>query len=69
AEGGSTLGAPELVAFFSALVAFTLLFSWLLAIRVRLGRLEDLVDELEVVEQSPGRASTGAVPVARMDPA
>lgn len=42
----SGLGAPELLAFFSALVAFTLLFAWLLALRVRLGRLEDETEEL-----------------------
>ena len=42
----SGLGAPELAAFFTALLAFTLLFAWLLAVRVRLGRLSDRVDEL-----------------------
>lgn len=41
--GDSGLGAPELAAFFSALVAFTLLFAWLLTIRARLGRTEALV--------------------------
>ena len=35
--------APELATFFVALAAFTLLFAWLLAVRVRLGRLQDLV--------------------------
>ncbi|MDQ3962299.1 MAG: cytochrome c biogenesis protein CcsA [Actinomycetota bacterium] len=44
----SGLGAPELAAFFTALVAFTLLFAWLLALRVRLGRLGDRVEELAV---------------------
>lgn len=44
----SGLGAPELVAFFATLIAFTLLFSWLLAARVRLGRLGDRVDRLEM---------------------
>ncbi|MFN2389577.1 MAG: cytochrome c biogenesis protein [Actinomycetota bacterium] len=39
---GSGLGAPEMAAFFGALIAFTLLFTWLLALRVRIGRLEDL---------------------------
>jgi heme exporter protein C len=43
----SGLGAPELLAFFTALAAFTLLFSWLLAQRVRLGRLEDRALQLE----------------------
>ena len=42
----SGLGAPELAAFFSSLIAFTLLFAWLLVVRVRLGRLADRVDEL-----------------------
>jgi heme exporter protein C len=44
---GSGLEAPELLAFFTALVAFTLLFVYLLALRVRLGRIEDEVLELE----------------------
>ena len=44
----SGLGTPELFAFFAALIAFTLLFSWLLATRVRLGRLADRVDQLEM---------------------
>ena len=44
----SGLGGPELIAFFTALLAFTLLFSWLLATRVRLGRLSDGVDRLEL---------------------
>ena len=48
AAGGSTLGGTELLAFFSALVAFTLLFAWLLAVRVRLGALTDEVARLEV---------------------
>jgi heme exporter protein C len=47
-ESGSGLGAPELTAFFTALIAFTLLFAWLLAIRVRLGRLSDEVEELQI---------------------
>ena len=44
----SGLGGPELAAFFAALVAFTLLFAWLLAVRVRLGRLADEVEALEI---------------------
>ena len=44
----SGLGAPELTAFFVSLAAFTLLFAWLLATRVRLGRLEAEVDGLEL---------------------
>ena len=49
----SGLGAPELATFFTALVAFTLLAAWLLALRVRLGRLSDTVAELEL---EPARA-------------
>ena len=37
----SGMGGPEMLAFFSGLIAFTLLFAWFLALRVRLGRLED----------------------------
>lgn len=49
----SGLGGPELATFFTALVAFTLLAAWLLAMRVRLGRLSDSVAELEL---EPARA-------------
>jgi heme exporter protein C len=49
----SGLGAPELIAFFTSLVAFTLLFGWLLATRVRLGLTEDAVTELEVTRPLP----------------
>jgi heme exporter protein C len=45
---GSGLGGPELLAFFTALAAFTLLFLWLLALRVRVGRTGDEVERLEV---------------------
>jgi heme exporter protein C len=44
----SGLGAGELVAFFTALVALTLLYAWLLAMRTRLGALQDEVAELEI---------------------
>lgn len=44
----SGLGSPELVTFFVALTAFTLLFAWLLAVRVRLGRLKDMVWDREL---------------------
>jgi hypothetical protein len=37
-----------LLAFFTALAAFTLLFAWLLALRTRLGRVADEVEELEI---------------------
>lgn len=50
AAGGSTLGGTELLAFFSALIAFTLLFAWLLAVRVRLGTLADEVARLELAD-------------------
>lgn len=47
-ERSSGLGSPELMAFFASLIAFTLLFAWLMAVRVRLGRLADRIDQLEV---------------------
>ncbi|MGH2807249.1 MAG: cytochrome c biogenesis protein [Actinomycetota bacterium] len=47
-ERDSGLGSPELLAFFASLIAFTLLFALLLSLRVRLGRLRDRVDELEL---------------------
>jgi heme exporter protein C len=55
----SGLGAGELLAFASALVAFTLLYSWLLGIRVRLGRLQDDVEALELapLERAPAPAA------------
>lgn len=58
-SANSGFGAPELLAFFSTLVAFTLLFAWLLALRVRVGRLADKVEELETSSPAPRR-----VPVA-----
>ena len=47
----SGLGWPEVATFLTALVAFTLLFAWLLARRTRLGRLRDRLEELELLEQ------------------
>lgn len=47
-ERSSGLGSPELMAFFASLAAFTLLFAWLMAVRVRLGRLADRIDQLEM---------------------
>jgi heme exporter protein C len=47
-ERSSGLGSPELIAFFVSLAAFTLLFAWLLAVRVRLGRTADRVEQLEM---------------------
>ena len=55
----SGLGAPELTTFFVALVVFTLLYAWLVAQRVRLGRLQD---ELEAEEIAGSRAAK--VPVS-----
>jgi heme exporter protein C len=56
----SGLGAPELLAFFGSLIAFTLLFAWLLALRVRLGRLGDAVDELELAPREKTKVPVGA---------
>ena len=47
----SGLGGGEVATFLIALVAFTLLFAWLLAARTRVGRLEAHLEELEVLEQ------------------
>lgn len=46
--GGSGLGGPELLTFFVSLAAVTLLFIWLVALRVRLGRTSDAVEQLEL---------------------
>jgi heme exporter protein C len=51
---GSGLGGPELLAFFTALAAFTVLFAWLLALRVRMGRVGDEVERLEVAAARSG---------------
>jgi heme exporter protein C len=48
----SGLGGPELLTFFTALAAFTLLFGWLLSLRTGIGRLEDEIERLEIEEQS-----------------
>ena len=55
----SGLGGTELATFFVSLVAFTLLFAWLLAQRVRLGRLGDEVEDLEIAAENSG-ASQGS---------
>jgi heme exporter protein C len=47
-DRSSGLGGPELLAFFTMLAAFTLLFAWLLAVRTRLGRISDEVERLEL---------------------
>ena len=59
---GSGLGAPELLAFFTSLIAFTLLFAWMLAQRVEVGRLGDEVEALEIERHRAG-TSTANVPV------
>jgi heme exporter protein C len=61
----SGLGGPELVAFFGALGAFTLLFAWLLTERVRVGRLGDAIAELELEGASPRSAP---LPPHRLEP-
>jgi heme exporter protein C len=58
----SGLGGPEVLTFFVALAAFTLLFAWLLGTRVRLGRLEREVDALELAQ---ARAEAGPAPRPR----
>lgn len=60
-DRSSGLEAPELAAFFTALIAFTLLFSWLLALRTELGRLEDRLEEAELLEER-SRSSVPAEP-------
>lgn len=51
---GSGLGGSELAAFFTSLAAFTLLFSWLLARRVEVGRLAEQVERAELRAASVG---------------
>ncbi|MDQ3956818.1 MAG: cytochrome c biogenesis protein CcsA [Actinomycetota bacterium] len=64
----SGLGGPEMTAFFFSLAAFTLLFAWLLGIRMRLGRLEGEVDRLELerarAEIAPPRGVRAPTPLA-----
>jgi heme exporter protein C len=57
----SGLGGPELMTFFTALIAFTLLGVWMLATRIVVGRLQDAADELELEREfaGTGLASTG----------
>lgn len=61
---GSGLGGPELIAFFTALAAFTLLGAWMLAARVRVGILADQVEEIEMrtehLSQAPRVPAAGA---------
>ncbi len=67
----SGLGSPELLTFFTSLVAFTLLFAWLLAVRVRLGRLGDEVDRLEAEEAAApaGPVRAASPPIEQGSPA
>ena len=53
----SGLGGPERLTFLVALAAFTLLFAWLLALRVRLGRMSDVVAEAELTSPVPALGS------------
>ena len=61
---GSGLGSPELLAFFTTLLAFTFLFSWMLVRRVEVGRLGDLLEEREMRAQAmmPGVSASGTAP-------
>lgn len=52
----SGLGGPEYLAFFAALAAFTLLFTWLLGMRVRLGRLSDEVERRALAAETGAQA-------------
>ena len=60
---GSGLGAPELLAFFTALIGFTLLFAWLLGHRVSVGRVADEVARLELANVRATRPAPTDVPV------
>lgn len=53
----SGLGGPEMLAFFTSLIAFTLLAAWLLAVRVRLGHLSETVRDLELEPLGPEGAT------------
>lgn len=57
----SGLGSPELLAFFTALIGFTLLFSWLLALRTDLGRVKDELEEAELQRESSRPATRESV--------
>ena len=55
---GSGLGGPELTTFFVSLAAITLLFVWLVAVRVRLGSTADAVERLELGRAAQAPATT-----------
>jgi heme exporter protein C len=55
---GSGLGAPELLAFFVSLAAITLLFLWLVGLRVRLGRTADRLEAIEIRRAAQAGAAT-----------
>jgi heme exporter protein C len=65
-ERDSGLGSPELLAFFASLIAFTLLFALLLSLRVRLGRLRDRVEELELQDTRSRRTASGGAQSAEV---
>jgi heme exporter protein C len=65
-EADSGLGSPELLAFFASLIAFTLLFALLLSLRVRLGRLRDRVEELELAEVRSRRDLPNSAPATEV---
>jgi heme exporter protein C len=52
----SGLGGGEVGALLASLLAFTLLFAWLLALRIRLGQMADRVEALELVRERPAVA-------------
>jgi heme exporter protein C len=55
---GSGLGGPELLAFFVSLAAITLLFLWLVGLRVRLGRTADRLEAIEIRRAAQADAAT-----------
>lgn len=61
----SGLGGGELLAFFTSLAAFTLLFAWMLSARARLGRLQDQVAALEVDHERRTLERTERPPIRR----
>ncbi|MEA2477158.1 MAG: heme exporter protein [Actinomycetota bacterium] len=59
-EQASGLGPQELSAFFVALAGFVMLFAWLLAVRVRLGRAGDELDAATIEHERSTRAAPAA---------
>lgn len=60
----SGLGGAELLAFFTSLAAFTLLFGWLLVHRMRLGRMRDTVEELEIARHAERPRAEPSLPTS-----